>query len=259
MSNWSEWRAQVDLDGYEARWQQMVDDGANPHGEADFVGRFAPASVLDAGCGTGRVGIELARRGIDVVGTDLDADMLSYARKKAPHIDWVHADLVDLDLGGGRRIGPRGADATLDHVAHVGVEGIVALVVALAVEAQALGELRVADRRVALDPAPILPRGLVGVARLEEEPRVEQDRLRGRVRALREVFEEDERQGGLVLLAEGVGQPEFEGGVVGGQRQGVAVLDLGQVGLAPAEQGLGQQSAERQVVGREAQRLAERL
>ncbi len=99
MSNWSEWRAQVDLDDYEARWQQMVDDGANPHGEADFIDRFAPSSVLDAGCGTGRVGIELARRGIEVVGTDLDADMLSYARKKAPQIDWIHSDLVHLDLG----------------------------------------------------------------------------------------------------------------------------------------------------------------
>lgn len=99
MSNWSEWRAQVDLDDYEARWQQMADDGANPHGEADFIDRFTPSSVLDSGCGTGRVGIELARRGINVVGTDLDADMLAYARRKAPQIDWLQSDLVDLDLG----------------------------------------------------------------------------------------------------------------------------------------------------------------
>ena len=98
MSNWSEWRAQVNLDDYEARWQQMADDGANPHGEADFIDRFAPSSVLDAGCGTGRVGIEIARRGIEVVGTDLDDDMLAYARRKAPQIDWLQSDLVDLDL-----------------------------------------------------------------------------------------------------------------------------------------------------------------
>jgi SAM-dependent methyltransferase len=98
MSNWSEWRAEVDLDEYEARWQQMIDDGANPHGEADFIQRFSPASVLDAGCGTGRVGIELSRRGIDVVGTDLDADMLMYARRKAPHITWHESNLADLDV-----------------------------------------------------------------------------------------------------------------------------------------------------------------
>ena len=99
MNNWGEWRAMVDLDEYEARWQQMADEGSNPHGEADFLSRYSPASVLDAGCGTGRVGIELASRGIEVVGTDFDADMLSYARKKAPSIAWHHANLANLDLG----------------------------------------------------------------------------------------------------------------------------------------------------------------
>ena len=41
-------------------------------------------TVLDAGCGTGRVAIELARRGLDVVGLDADPGMLSSARAKAP-------------------------------------------------------------------------------------------------------------------------------------------------------------------------------
>ena len=60
---------------------------------------FAPRSVLDAGCGTGRVAIELHRRGLDVVGVDLDPAMLDRARAKAPTVPWVHADLVDVDLG----------------------------------------------------------------------------------------------------------------------------------------------------------------
>ena len=34
---------------------------------------FALRSVLDAGCGTGRVALELVRRGLEVVGVDLDA------------------------------------------------------------------------------------------------------------------------------------------------------------------------------------------
>lgn len=72
--------------------------GENVHGEADFVSRFAPASVLDAGCGTGRVGRELARRGIDVVGVDLDAEMLATARRKAPDVEWHLADLATVDL-----------------------------------------------------------------------------------------------------------------------------------------------------------------
>jgi SAM-dependent methyltransferase len=86
-------------DAYDARWKEMAAKGQSIHGEADFVCRFEPASVLDAGCGTGRVGIELARRGIEVVGVDLDEAMLAAARAKAPDLAWVTADLRDVDLG----------------------------------------------------------------------------------------------------------------------------------------------------------------
>lgn len=54
--------------------------------------------MLDAGCGTGRVAIELARRGIDVVGVDIDREMLEAARRKAPHIPWVEGDLATIEL-----------------------------------------------------------------------------------------------------------------------------------------------------------------
>src|SRR5262245_4961583 len=86
-------------DAYDAQWREMAAKGESIHGEADFVCRFEPSSVLDAGCGTGRVGIELARRGIDVVGVDLDESRLATARAKAPELTWVTADLVDVDLG----------------------------------------------------------------------------------------------------------------------------------------------------------------
>lgn len=84
---------------YDERWRELAAQGKSVHGEADFVSLRQPASVLDAGCGTGRVAIELARRGVDVVGVDLDASMLEKARQKAPALSWVQADLVDLDLG----------------------------------------------------------------------------------------------------------------------------------------------------------------
>lgn len=96
--NWDLWRRQLDPARYDDRWRRMAAAGANPHGEADFVFSYRPHSVLDGGCGTGRVGIELARRGVDVVGTDLDRDMIDLARAKAPELTWVHADLSDLDL-----------------------------------------------------------------------------------------------------------------------------------------------------------------
>ena len=84
---------------YDARWARMAAAGVSIHGEADFIGRFGPRSVLDAGCGTGRVAIELARRGVDVVGVDLDPPMIEAAREKASELDWVAADLRTVDLG----------------------------------------------------------------------------------------------------------------------------------------------------------------
>lgn len=86
-------------DDYQARFDQLAASGADVHGEATFVRAYAPSSVLDAGCGTGRVAIELARHGIEVVGADVDVSMLATARRLAPHITWVEADLTAIDLG----------------------------------------------------------------------------------------------------------------------------------------------------------------
>ena len=86
-------------DAYDVRWRDMEERGENPHGEVDFVMTYQPRSVLDAGCGTGRVAIELARRGVSVVGVDLDAEMLAAAREKSPELDWRRGDLSRLDLG----------------------------------------------------------------------------------------------------------------------------------------------------------------
>jgi SAM-dependent methyltransferase len=96
---WQAWRARVDLDEYENRWNRLEFEGENVHGEADLIASLSPRSVLDAGCGMGRVGIELHRRDIDVVGVDLDSDLLDRARRNAPDITWHQADLVSLDLG----------------------------------------------------------------------------------------------------------------------------------------------------------------
>jgi SAM-dependent methyltransferase len=52
--------------------------------------------VLDAGCGTGRVAIELARRGYDTAGVDVDPALLDRARAKAPELEWSLGDLADL-------------------------------------------------------------------------------------------------------------------------------------------------------------------
>ena len=84
---------------YDQRWEQLAAEGRNVHGEADFVETLGPTSVLDAGCGTGRVAVELARRGVEVVGVDVDPSMLDVARSKEPAVPWVLADLADVRLG----------------------------------------------------------------------------------------------------------------------------------------------------------------
>jgi SAM-dependent methyltransferase len=95
---------------YDAPYDARAALGINVHGEADLVTKLLHASgldpapdqpycVLDAGCGTGRMGIELARRGVAVVGVDLDEVMLAQARAKAPQLDWRLGDLATIEVG----------------------------------------------------------------------------------------------------------------------------------------------------------------
>jgi SAM-dependent methyltransferase len=87
-------------DDYDARWTSLAAQGRSVHGEADLVEILLSESggrrVLDAGCGTGRVAIELAQRGFSVTGADTDAAMLAAAMAKAPTLPWLEADLAEL-------------------------------------------------------------------------------------------------------------------------------------------------------------------
>ncbi len=74
-------------------------------GEIDFyreLAREAKAkgqSILEVGCGTGRVTLQLAQEGAKIVGTDLDDEMLEVARSKSVDIRWEQGDMRTLDLG----------------------------------------------------------------------------------------------------------------------------------------------------------------
>jgi len=89
-------------DDYDRKFVDAELAGVDVHGEASFVASLLPpgAAVLDAGCGTGRVAVELARHGYQVVGVDLDEGMLAGARAKAPDLHWCVADLAAPDLAG---------------------------------------------------------------------------------------------------------------------------------------------------------------
>lgn len=94
---------------YDAPYAARAAAGIDVHGEANLVEQLLksplnqsrssePYRVLDAGCGTGRTAIELARRGVEIVGVDLDEVMLQQARAKAPHLDWRLGDLSVIAL-----------------------------------------------------------------------------------------------------------------------------------------------------------------
>lgn len=86
-------------DEYEATFESRAAAGDDVHGEATFIEGLGVRVVLDAGCGTGRVARELARRGLDVVGIDRDRTMLDTARRRAPALDWRLGDLAAIELG----------------------------------------------------------------------------------------------------------------------------------------------------------------
>lgn len=87
---------------YIQRFRDMAAQGADLAGEARLVDAMVPraARVLDAGCGTGRVGGHLAAVGHHVVGVDLDPELIEAARQDHPGSQWLVGDLAELDLPG---------------------------------------------------------------------------------------------------------------------------------------------------------------
>lgn len=86
---------------YRDRFRELAAEGADLEGEARFVDALSPrgSRVLDAGCGAGRLGGTLHRRGHDVTGVDADEVLVAEAQATHPGPRWLVADLADLDLG----------------------------------------------------------------------------------------------------------------------------------------------------------------
>jgi len=85
---------------YIDRFRTLAADGADLAGEARLVDAMVVrgARVLDAGCGPGRVGAELAARGHTVIGVDADPELIAAAITDHPGGRWLVGDLSVLDL-----------------------------------------------------------------------------------------------------------------------------------------------------------------
>jgi magnesium-protoporphyrin O-methyltransferase len=62
------------------------------------------ARILDAGCGTGTMAVELAQRGADVVAVDISPALVGIAEQRMPanlagRITWVAGDMLDATSG----------------------------------------------------------------------------------------------------------------------------------------------------------------
>lgn len=85
---------------YVERFRALAAAGEDLAGEARLVDAMVGrgARILDAGCGSGRVGGELSRRGHDVVGVDVDPVLIEAAVEDHPGPRWIVEDLARLDL-----------------------------------------------------------------------------------------------------------------------------------------------------------------
>ena len=72
--------------GLDRRWRRMTAEAVVRPGDA----------VLDPCCGTGDLAIAAARAGGRVTGLDFSEPMLERARRKAPEVEWIRGDLLEL-------------------------------------------------------------------------------------------------------------------------------------------------------------------
>ena len=101
---------------YIERFRTMAAAGDDLSGEARFVDAMVPrgSRILDAGCGPGRVGAILADLGHEVVGVDVDPELIAAAELNHPGPTWLVGDLAELDLAS------QGIDERFDVILCVG-------------------------------------------------------------------------------------------------------------------------------------------
>jgi SAM-dependent methyltransferase len=81
---------------YADRFDKMIADGSDLEGEARFVDAMLArdSTVLDAGCGTGRIAAALKRKGHRSIGVDKDAGLVRIAKSRYQGVPYLARDLL---------------------------------------------------------------------------------------------------------------------------------------------------------------------
>lgn len=98
------WTRKIEAEPEHSQWflqrfRDMRAAGKDIVGEARLVDAMAPrgSRILDAGCGSGRIGGPLAALGHTVVGIDVDPVLIEAAKEDFPDVTWRVGDLAELD------------------------------------------------------------------------------------------------------------------------------------------------------------------
>ena len=81
------------IDAPYEEWAQYIEEIWRTHGTA-------PKTVLDLACGTGSLTQILAKKGYDMIGLDISAEMLAIARQKDADILFLQQDMRQFELYG---------------------------------------------------------------------------------------------------------------------------------------------------------------
>ena len=92
IANRDKWQAYVD------RFSSLHESGTDADGEARFIDALAAreSTILDAGCGAGRVAAALQQRGHHAIGVDKDAGHIAIGRDRYPGLPLLEHDLTEL-------------------------------------------------------------------------------------------------------------------------------------------------------------------